>query len=63
MVWDCLSRQGIGPIYKIDGIMDRFMYRDISKDLMLSYAEEEVPLKWTFLQDNDPKPTSKVAKM
>lgn len=62
MVWGCFSGQGIGPIHKIDGTMDRFMYRDILKDVMLPYAEEEMPLKWTFQQDNDPKYTSKVVK-
>ena len=48
MVCDCFSGQGIGPIHMIDGIMDRFMYSDIFKDIMLPYAEEEMPLKWTF---------------
>lgn len=62
LVWGCFSGQGIGPIHKIDGIMDRFMYRDILKDVMLPYADEEMPLQWRFQQDNDPKHTSKVCK-
>lgn len=62
MVWGCFSGHGIGPIHKINGIMDRFVYKDILKDVMLTHAEENMPLKWTFQQDNDPKHTSKVVK-
>ena len=62
MVWGSFSGQGIGPIQKIDGIMDRFVYKNILENTMLPYAEEEMPLKWIFQQDNDPKHTSKVVK-
>lgn len=41
---EALSK-GIGPIHKINGIMDRFMFRDILKDVMFPYAGEEMPLK------------------
>ena len=56
----CFSGQGIEPIHKIVEIMNRFRYRDILKDVMLPYALEERPLKWTFQQDNDLKYTSKM---
>lgn len=62
MVWGCFSANGLGPIHRIDGIMDRFMYNNILKDVMLPYAEWNMPLKWIFQQDNDPKHTAKVVK-
>ena len=62
MIWGCFSYYGVGPIYRIPGIMDQFEYIRILEEVMLPYAEEEMPLRWTFQQDNDPKHTSKRAK-
>ena len=62
LVWGCFSGYGIGPIHQINGIMDRFMYRDILKNVMLPHADEEMPLKWRYQHDNDPKHTSKCVK-
>ena len=62
MVWECFSALGTGPIHKINGVMDCFVYKDIMEDVMLPHAEWEMPLKWIFQQDNDPKHTSKVVK-
>lgn len=62
MVWGCFSRNGIGPIHKIDGIMDRFMYADIVKNHMLPHGKQKMPRGWIFQQDNDPKHTSKHVK-
>lgn len=62
LVWGCFSGQGIEPIHRIEEIMDRFMYTNILKDVMLPHAEEEMPLRWRFQQDNDPKHTSRHCK-
>jgi len=53
---------GVGPIHWIQGIMDQHICTDILENVMLPYAEDEMPLVWTFRQDNDPKHTSKKAR-
>lgn len=62
MVWTCFSALGLGPFVEIEGIMDRFKYKDILETHMLPYAEWEMPLQWVFQHDNDPKHTSKLVK-
>ncbi|XP_040914001.1 uncharacterized protein LOC121194919 isoform X1 [Toxotes jaculatrix] len=39
------------------GIMDQFEYIKILEEIMLPYAEEEMPLKWAFQEDNNPTHT------
>jgi len=46
----------------IYGIIDQNAYVNIHIDVLLSYFEYNMPLKWTFKQDNDPKRRSKSAK-
>jgi transposase len=63
MVWGCFSRLETGPIFRIQGNMDRFMYRDILESTMLPYAQQKMPrTSWVFQQDNDPKHTSGLLK-
>ena len=62
MVWASFSYHGVGPIHWIKTIMDQHIYVDILENVMLPFAEEEMPLSWVFQQDNDPKHTSKKAR-
>jgi hypothetical protein len=62
MVWGAFSGNGMGPIHRINGIMDRFVYKEILSSQMLPYARQKMPKKWIFQQDNDPKHTSRVVK-
>jgi DDE superfamily endonuclease len=62
MVWGCFSRDSIGPIQRIEGIMDQVMYKGILKDTMLPHAKNQMPRGWIFQDDNDPKHTAKSVK-
>ena len=55
IIWGCFSYYGVGPIYGNQGIMDQFEYIKILEEVTLPYAEEEIPLKWVFQQDNEPQ--------
>ena len=55
MLWGCFSSFGTGPVFNITQNMDRFLYLDILKNTMLPYAEDNLPLRWVFQHDNDPK--------
>lgn len=61
-IWGCFSYYGVGPIFWIKGNMDQHLYVEILETTMLPYAEYNMPLRWVFQQDNDPKHTSKRAK-
>ena len=60
MIWGCFSYYGVDPIHLIRGIME--VYVDILENVMVPYAEDNMPLKWVFQQDNDPKHTSRKAR-
>ena len=62
MVWGCFHIDFVGPIHLIDGIMNKNMYNNIIKDVMLLHAKDKMPRGWVFQQDNDPKHTSTLGK-
>lgn len=62
MVWACFSWNGTGPIYWIKETLNQNIYINLLEQVMLPYAEENMPLLWTYQQDNDPKHTSKAVK-
>lgn len=61
-LWGCFSWNGVGPLHPINDTMDRFVYRDIMQNVMLPYAEWEMPLRFIFQQDNDPKHSSRIVQ-
>ena len=63
IVWGSCSWCGVGPLHRIQGTIDQHMYKEILENVMLPYAEENLPLVWKFQEDNDPKHTTKSVKM
>lgn len=61
-VWGCFSWNGVGPIHRIVGHMNKEQYLSILENVMLPWAEENMPVIWSFQQDNDPKHTAKLVK-
>lgn len=64
-VWGAFSYGGVGPLYRVVGIMDGAKYRQILKTHMapfLQRIERETGKEQIFQHDNDPKHCSKVVK-
>lgn len=61
-VWGCFSGCGVGPVRKIEGIMDQFQYKNILEETMIPYTDDHLPVTWIFQHDNDPKHTARSVK-
>lgn len=61
-VWGCFSWNGVGPIHRIEGTLTAEKYVDILKNVLVPWADENMPVIWKFQQDNDPKHTARLTK-
>lgn len=64
MVWGCITRKGVGRIYRINGIMNAQKYTKILNEALLGTLSNHKlrPQQVIFQQDNYPKHTSKLAR-
>ncbi|KAK9721412.1 hypothetical protein QE152_g21552 [Popillia japonica] len=53
MVWRCSSRDAVGALVRIQGIMDQYKYRDILQPSMLPHGNTNSPPRWMFQHHND----------
>ena len=57
MICGSFSYNGVRPIHPIRGII----YVGILEEVILPFTKWNMPLKWIYQQDNDPKHRSKLA--
>jgi transposase len=63
MVWGCMGNGATGNLYRIEGIMDKFVYHSILLEQALPSGDKLFGNeKWVFQQDNDPKHSSKLCR-
>uniref|UniRef100_A0A7I4YEL3 Paired domain-containing protein n=1 Tax=Haemonchus contortus TaxID=6289 RepID=A0A7I4YEL3_HAECO len=60
MLWGCFSLSGVGPLVRIQGNMNSAQYRDILENVMLAFANQNLPTRRILKHDNDPKHTSRL---
>lgn len=61
-VWGCFSYDGVGTLYKIEGIMKKEDYHQILQRHAIPSGLRLIGKGFVFQQDNDPKHTSNMCK-
>jgi len=61
MLWGCFSAKGTGKLIRVEGRMNRAMYREILSHLP-SVRALKMKRGWIFQHDNDPKHTAWATK-
>ena len=58
----CFRGENVGILHKIEGIMAEEVYKDILETIAVPFGEQLFAQQYIFMQDNNPKHTSKICK-
>ena len=60
MVWGCFSEKGLGPLFRVEGTMDRHDYIEILENKLLPYISDKFNSRgYAFQDDNAPVHTAR----
>jgi transposase len=59
MLWGAFHGYGLGPLHRINGIMNTEDYLNILQNVFLPYARCHLQRGWIYQDDNDPKHSAK----
>lgn len=61
MIWSCISTEGPGPIYFVEGTLRKEQYKNILTDILLPYVHSlpSPNSEYTFMQDGAPCHTAR----
>lgn len=64
MIWSCITSEGPGPLYFVNGTMDQKQYKHVLENVLMPYLHDLDPNEgpYTFMQDNAPCHTAKSVK-
>lgn len=56
MIWSCISADGPGPLYFVEGSMNSVQYSDVINDIIIPYFNylKSIEVADTFMQDGAP---------
>ena len=61
-IWAGISEKGVTEICIFEGIMNAALYTDILENTLVPFVNDQFPDGHKFMQDNDPKHTSRQAQ-
>lgn len=62
MIWACFSFYGYSKLAILEGKQESLTYCSTLDEYLIPYTDDNMPLRWTYMQDNSSIHRSKVSK-